>query len=119
MDLDLARDPVNDPVLLHSATGIEVELGFAVAALVGASRREDFDNQLRRLVEFAVGANSGGAAFKTDPDYIRRYIVIVSEDDSRSKDSLSESGFQAPILEEIEGLPAGVLVMEVGLFGHE
>src|SRR5436309_5743126 len=61
-DLKTTLAPIDDPVLVDAAPGVELELRFAVTLFVGYAPRQHFDDQLGGPMEVPIASECHGHA---------------------------------------------------------
>jgi hypothetical protein len=70
-------------------------------------------------MKFSILAKRGGQTRVAEPGYIRDDVIIIGKNKPWRKDDLAEQALIAPFLQDAEQIAANVLMIEVGLFGHE
>ncbi|HZF38086.1 MAG TPA: hypothetical protein VE715_04640, partial [Blastocatellia bacterium] len=106
------------PVLLHTTTGIEFELGLPVTFFVRFAWREDLNDQVGRNYKVASFISAARESFQADPNDIGDYVVILGKDQSGRGDNHAESTLIIPFIEEPEKPSASILVLETWRSGH-
>src|SRR6185295_6346328 len=89
---------VHNPVLQYAAAAIEFQFRLAISLLIGESRRQNLDNQLRSGVEFSVISQRLAEFGIADPDKIGCDIVILGENHAGRGVNDSHAGLLVPLI---------------------